>query len=169
MRREAARVLFEAFAARVFDSWPTPESAEKEVAECTVDEFISIGLVEGGKLLGWAGLRPMYDYTWELHPLVVSPGAQGGGLGRKLLTELENRARGRGLTGIVLGTDDERNETSLAGKRLDGENIYTEMKRLRNTGSHPLEFYRKCGYIVVGVIPDANGEGRPDIWMWKKL
>jgi hypothetical protein len=31
------------------------------------------------------------------------------------------------------------------------------------------EFYQKLGYVIVGVIPDANGFGKPDIFMAKRL
>jgi aminoglycoside 6'-N-acetyltransferase I len=34
---------------------------------------------------------------------------------------------------------------------------------------HPYEFYQKLGYVIVGVIPDANGPGKPDILMAKSL
>ena len=34
---------------------------------------------------------------------------------------------------------------------------------------HPFQFYRKLGYVVTGVMPDANGRGRPDIYMSKAL
>lgn len=34
---------------------------------------------------------------------------------------------------------------------------------------HPYEFYLKLGYTVVGVIPDANGPGKPDILMATRL
>ena len=41
---------------------------------------------------------------------------------------------------------------------------------LRDLGrSHPFLFYRKLGYVVTGVMPDANGRGRPDIYMSKAL
>ncbi len=32
-----------------------------------------------------------------------------------------------------------------------------------------LEFYQKVGYTVVGVVPDANGLGKPDILMAKRI
>lgn len=169
IKEQAACVLFEAFRDRDNPAWPTIDDARREVNECTEDKYICIGIVEGNRLLGWAGLRPMYDYTWELHPMVIRPECQRKGLGRKLLDEVEREARSRGIIGIVLGTDDETFETSLSLKELNAGNIYDELKNVRNLGKHPFEFYAKCGYMVVGVIPDANGPRKPDIWMWKRL
>jgi aminoglycoside 6'-N-acetyltransferase I len=41
---------------------------------------------------------------------------------------------------------------------------------LRDLGrGHPFLFYRRLGYVVTGVMPDANGRGRPDIYMSKSL
>jgi predicted acetyltransferase len=34
---------------------------------------------------------------------------------------------------------------------------------------HPFEFYQKLAYVVVGIVPDANGPGKPDILMAKRL
>ncbi|NLU42716.1 MAG: GNAT family N-acetyltransferase [Firmicutes bacterium] len=168
-REQAALVLFEAFKDRNMDSWSTMDDARKEVNECAMSEYLCIGIAEGTRLLGWAGLRPMYELTWELHPMVIHPDHQRKGLGRLLLREIEEEARRRGIIGIALGTDDETFETSLSGKELTPTNIYDELRNLTNTGRHPFEFYAKCGYFVVGAIPDANGPGKPDIWMWKKL
>ena len=68
---------------------------------------------------------------------------------------------------VTLGTDDDSGMTSLAGVDL-----YTDRPRqiaaLRDLGrGHPFVFYRKLGFVVTGVMPDANGPGRPDIYMSK--
>ncbi|MFY9423250.1 MAG: GNAT family N-acetyltransferase [Bacillota bacterium] len=169
LKEQAAQVLFEAFRRSNTEAWRTIDEARKEVYECTSEEYICIGAVEDGRLVGWVGLRPMYDVTWELHPRVVRPDCQRRGIGRRLVEEVERVARSKGIIGITLGTDDESFQTSLSSKDLDADNVLDELKTITSDGTHPLEFYAKCGYTVVGVIPDANGRRKPDIWMWKRL
>ncbi len=159
----------EAFLAKGNNAWPDLASACKEVDACVADPNLCIGLLMDGKLAGWVGLRSMYDRTWELHPLVVAPDQQGQGVGRALLQAIEQRAREHGLIGIVLGSDDELFETSLSQTNINGSNALVEMQQLTNLKRHPFEFYQKCGYSVVGIIPNANGKNKPDIWMWKDL
>ncbi len=101
--------------------------------------------------------------------MAVEPDRQGLGIGRALLWKLEEEARCRGIEGILLGTDDEDGLTSLSAVELDGLNVLAEMSAIRNLGGHPFEFYRNCGYALVGVVPNANGRRKPDIWMWKGL
>jgi hypothetical protein len=36
-------------------------------------------------------------------------------------------------------------------------------------GEHPGEFYLRLGFRIVGVLPDANGRGKPDIFVAKSL
>jgi aminoglycoside 6'-N-acetyltransferase I len=36
-------------------------------------------------------------------------------------------------------------------------------------GEHPGEFYRRLGFRVVGLMPDANGPGKPDIFFAKRV
>jgi len=103
------------------------------------------------------------------HPIKRTLGRQMGGVGRLLVAELEKRARSVGIIGIVLGTDDEHDQTSLSKVDIDSENIFKEIAGIQNLRRHPFEFYKKCGYIIVGIIPNANCHRKPDIWMWKSL
>jgi hypothetical protein len=41
--------------------------------------------------------------------------------------------------------------------------------KIQNLARHPFEFYRKVGFAIVGLLPDANGFGKPDIFMAKRV
>ena len=48
-------------------------------------------------------------------------------------------------------------------------NVFEHLKNITNLKGHSFEFYQKLGYVIIGVIPDANGPGKPDILMAKRL
>lgn len=56
---------------------------------------------------------------------------------------------------------------------IGGRDLYPDPLRAAanvvSTVQHPLEFYRKLGFVVVGLLPDANGFGKPDIFMAKRV
>jgi aminoglycoside 6'-N-acetyltransferase I len=81
---------------------------------------------------------------------------------------LEKRVRERGGLTLWLGTDDEDNMTTLAGVNLY-PNVFEHIATIKNLHGHPYEFYQKCGFVIVGVVPDANGPGKPDIYMAKPV
>lgn len=170
----AGSLLFRAFRKKGSPAWPTLAAATQEFRECCSDGYFCLGVEFQGQLGAWGGIRPLYDRVWEVHPVVVDPEFQGRGLGRKLLEALEEAGRNQGLEGLLLGTDDELGETSVAdlepGQTLEESvQFFRRMSEARNLGGHPLEFYKKCGYRLVGLVPRANGRGRPDLWMWKGL
>ncbi|TVR62580.1 MAG: GNAT family N-acetyltransferase [Spirochaetaceae bacterium] len=170
LREDAARILHETFIEKGIDAWCTIEDAREEVAECTAEGMICIGLVIDGELIGWGGVRPMYDtVTLELHPLVVRLDRQRAGIGTTIVRELEARAEAAGALNIVLGTDDETGRTNLCEFDFEQFPVGEAIARLKNVNDHPFSFYEKCGYRVIGIIPDANGPGKPDIWMWRRI
>lgn len=167
---QAAQLLVDAFREHWPDAWSTFEEALKEVHEMLESERICrVSVDNQGKLLGIIGGIPRYDsHVWELHPLAVQPSLQGQGIGRALVQDFEEQVRLRGGLTITLGSDDEDEMTSLANVDLY-ENLWEKIRDIQNYKNHPFEFYQKLGYVITGVVPDANGIGKPDILMAKKL
>jgi GNAT superfamily N-acetyltransferase len=168
--REAARLLMDAFREHWPDAWPTLEKGLEEVHEMLESERICRIAVDGeGNLLGIIGGIPGYDgHVWELHPLAVQPSRRGQGIGRALVADFEEQVRLKGGMTITLGTDDEDNMTSLSNVDLY-ENLWEKIRDIRNLKNHPFGFYQKLGYVITGVVPDANGIGKPDILMAKRV
>jgi len=168
--RQVAALLVESFAANWPEAWPDLESALEEVRESFAAGRISrVALDEDGMVLGWIGGISHYrGHVWELHPLVVRVNQQGKGIGRALVADLEERVKERGGLTITLGTDDESDQTSLSGINLY-PHVWEHLANIKNLKRHPYEFYQKQGYVIVGLMPDANGPGKPDILMAKSV
>ncbi len=133
------------------------------------DRVSRVALDDGGMVAGWIGGLSTYDgHVWELHPLVVRRNRRLQGIGRALVADFEACVRERRGSTIYLGTDDENGRTSIGGR-----DVYPDPLRaaanIVSTAQHPLEFYRKLGFVVVGLLPDANGFGKPDIFMAKRV
>ncbi len=144
--------------------------ALQEVQESLEPDRISrIAVDDNGTVLGWIGGISQYNgNVWELHPLVVHSNFRRQGIGRALVLDLEDRVRERGGITLWVGTDDEDHMTSLSGVSLY-PNVWEHIAKIRNLRNHPYEFYQKLGFVIVGVMPDANGVGKPDIYMAKSL
>jgi aminoglycoside 6'-N-acetyltransferase I len=166
----AARILVDGFADTGATSWRTVDEALETVHESLAEGRISrAAMDEGDALVGWIGAIPQYSgHAWELHPLVVHRDCRRRGVGRALVGDLEEQVRSRGATTLYLGTDDEDGRTSIAGVDLYPDVLGT-LVRIRNRRDHPFEFYLKIGFAIVGAIPDANGFGKPDILMAKRV
>jgi aminoglycoside 6'-N-acetyltransferase I len=145
------------------------DEALAEVREAFAPDRVSLVARSGDEVLGWVGGIANYSHAWELHPLVVRDDVRGSGVGRALVSALEARARARGALTLYLGTDDDGPEpgTSAGGVDLFPDPL-AHAARLQ-AFAHPAGFYRTLGFTVVGVIPDANGPGKPDILMAKRL
>ncbi|HEY9382399.1 MAG TPA: GNAT family N-acetyltransferase [Gemmatimonadales bacterium] len=167
VRDQAAGLLHQGFDHPA--GWPTLSAAREEVAHILQRGFAR-ALLEDTKLLGWVGGLPEYNgRVWELHPIVVRPELRRRGFGRALVAAFEAEAKARGACTVTLGTDDDAGITSLADIDLYSD-IPKHIAELRDLGSnHPFLFYRKLGFVVTGVMPDANGPGRPDIYMSKSV
>ena len=167
---QVAALLIEGFATHWPEAWPDMESALEEVQESFGTDRISrIALDENDTVVGWIGGMSQYDgHVWELHPLVVRVNQQGKGIGCALVADFEERVKECGGLTITLGTDDVSQQTSLSGINLFPD-VWEHIAKIRNLKHHPYEFYQKLGYAIVGVMPDANGPGKPDILMAKSI
>ena len=168
--QQLAALLVEAFREHWPQAWPTLADGLEEVRASLAEDRISrVALDDKEQVLGWVGGIEMYDgQVWELHPLAVSPRVQRRGIGRQLVKDLEEQVAARGGVTLWLGTDDEDGMTSLAGVDLY-PNLLEQVARIRNLRGHPYEFYQKLGFVIAGVLPDANGMGKPDIFMAKRV
>ncbi len=169
-RQQAAEILVAAFKTDYPEAWPSLADGLAEVEEALGAERISRAAVaDNDRLLGWIGGISGYDgHAWELHPLAVAPEFQGRGIGTALVRDLEEQVRARGAITLHLGSDDETNTTSLGGEDLYPD-VLGKLAAMRNLRRHPVTFYQKLGFVVIGVLPDANGFGRPDIFMAKRI
>jgi aminoglycoside 6'-N-acetyltransferase I len=166
---QVAVLLREAFS-HLPDYLRTFDDAINEVRASFQPKRISrVAVEEAGQALGWVGGIAQYDgNVYELHPLAVKPSAQRRGIGTALVRDFEAQVRRRGALTVVLGTDDEFNATNLYGQDLYPD-IAAWIAGIQNIGNHPYEFYQKCGYVIYGIVPDANGFGKPDILMAKRV
>ncbi|MFL5382197.1 MAG: GNAT family N-acetyltransferase [Longimicrobiaceae bacterium] len=166
----AAALLVEGFREHHPRAWPDMDAAREELRECLNLEWIALGAFGAdGVLVGWIGGQPQYHgEIWELHPMVVDQRFRRRGIARMLVRELERRVRERGVFTLYLGTDDENEQTTLGGVELF-PGVLDRLRALRNLRDHPFEVYQRLGFEVVGILPDANGFGKPDIYMAKSL
>ncbi len=142
---------------------------EEEVKECMADEMIMISAILDDELVGWTGGRPQYGgNVWELHPMVVDENYRGQGIGRRLVESLEAEVKKRGGLTLYCGSDDEDFKTSLSDPGIYN-NLWDKIKNIENYKNHPFEFYQKCGFQIIGVMPDANGRRKPDIILGKRI
>lgn len=167
---QVAHLLVEGFRGTGTNAWRTFSDAKDEVLESLQPGRISrIAVDENQRVLGFVGALPEGSgQVWELHPLVVRPGSQKRGVGRQLVVDLEQQVMANGGLTLKLGTDDENARTTLGAVDLYPD-VLAKLQAIENPGGHPYQFYQKLGYQIVGAIPDANGFGKPDILMAKRL
>ena len=165
---QAAGLLHHAFSP--LGVWTTLAEARQEVAESfSTDRVSRVARSSDGAVIGWAGAIREYDgLVWQLHPIVVDELHRRRGVGRALIEDLEDILSGRGGLTLWAGSDDLAGETSLGGVDLYTD-LPAKLATVQSWGNHPLPFYLRLGFRLIGVMPDANGHGRPDIFLGKKL
>lgn len=168
--RQAADMLVEGFQHHWPDAWPDRAAAMSEVHDSLhPDRICLVATSMTGDTIGLIGGISHYNgNVWEIHPMVIKTDHQGKGIGRALVSELESRVVERGGLTLWVGTDDESNATSIGGKNIFPEPL-RHLISIRNISRHPYEFYQKLGFELSGIMPDANGFGKPDIFLTKRV
>lgn len=165
-RMQAAQILADGLPI----GWPTLQDAINEIKECLIPEKTLLAAVENEIVIGLGGIAPGYNgNVFELHPLVVREDKRKQGIGRKIVTALESEARRQGGLIIHLGADDEIGDGETSFANVD---LFDDLPGKINNftaGTHQSGFYLKLGYKIIGVMPDANGIGKPDIYLGKRL
>ncbi len=108
--------------------------------------YYLLGAELNGALIGWIcwGRTPCTEGTWDLYWLAVDPLAQGHGVGRLLVEEMERRLRGK---------------ARLISVDTSGRPDYTPTRA----------FYERVGYTAVAVVPDFYAPGDDQVIFTKKL
>lgn len=169
-RFDTAQVIVAAFAQDYPDAWPTVESALEELDMLERDgEAALVAFDANGQPAGVVGALEMYDgNVWEVHPLAVRPDLARQGIGSALVAALEARAAQAGVLTLYVGSDDQSATTSLGGLDLYPD-VLAHLQAITDRKGHPFLFYQKLGFVLSGVIPDANGFGKPDIFLSKRV
>lgn len=158
-----ARVLLASFADLSPAYLPTIDAARAAINETFGEDRCSRLLLTGtGEIGGWIAGARAYGRLWELHPLVVTPQWRRHGFRLALVRDLARLVAARGALTLYASTSDEANRTNLFGQDLYLDPILA-LQRLRAVGDHPMNFYLKVGFSLVGLMPDAEGRGMPSI------
>jgi aminoglycoside 6'-N-acetyltransferase I len=165
-----AQLTYEAFKLHAPSWLPTLADARRQVLKSIVPDRICRVLIgSNDEPVGWVGVIPIHHgRIWEIHPLAVSVREQGKGYGRILVTEVQQLAERQGVLGLVAGTSHETGATSLYGIDLYDDPLEA-LKTLTCGTHHPLGFWMRIGFTVVGVMPDVDGRGKPGISLAKRI
>lgn len=162
--KEAALLVQECFP----HAYSNIDELYDELIEISEDPNHLFGYIKEDTLIGVVGAIRQYGTTgYELHPLAVNQAFRNMKIGYKLMEKIEDSIQKAGGIMIYLGTDDEFDLTSLSNRNLYDKTF--EQIESATSEKHPFLFYQKLGYQITGVIPDANGFGKPDIIMSKRL
>lgn len=123
-------------------SFPTPWSERAFVSELTRNVYAHYIVARvDGEVAGYAGMWLILDEA-HVTNIAVNPKWRGRGIGDRLLTELEHRARAHGCTRMTL--------------------------EVRPSNDVAQALYRKHGFVARGIRPGYYSDTNEDaIIMWK--
>ena len=133
-------------ALQLFDESITTES-DTGADDAHVPDYEFTGVFEGDRLLGYAcaGPTPATEGTFDLYWLAVDREAQGQGLGRMLVREVERQLRERGARLLLVETSSRPDYQSTRA------------------------FYDRCGYVEAARIKDFYAPADDRIMLTTRL
>jgi aminoglycoside 6'-N-acetyltransferase I len=128
-----------------------------------------LGAYRNEHLVGCIGATAQYGgHAWELHPLAVAPRHARKGVGTALIQSLCNSLLERGACTLFAWCDDETASTSLGGVDVYPDPLIA-VSTLVSGPRHAGGFYLKNHFRLTGILPDANGFGKPDLLYVRRI
>ena len=162
-----AEITYEAFQENAPDWVPNLDLARKQVISATSPGRFGRVILENGKVVGWIGVISG-KRVWEIHPIAIDIKHQYKGLGHQLVEDVARLAKAAGALTLFAGTSDEVGTTNLFGVDLY-DDPPGAIKNIEATGRNPFKFWQNAGFTIVGVLPDAEGIGKPAIHLARRL
>ncbi len=162
-----ANITFEAFKENAPEWVPTIDLARAQVLAAGGSGRLGRVLMAQGEALGWIGIIKGRR-VWEIHPIAIALEHQYSGLGHLLVEDVAQIGKNAGALTLFAGTGDEVGTTNLFGLDLY-DDPSAALKNLKATGRNPFEFWQNAGFTVVGLMPDAEGRGKPGIHLARRL
>lgn len=175
---ESARVHTPAWLPDVAAAHAEIEDALAKIAQrepdATHEHAVGRVLVDdAGRVVAWGAVEHSWGGVWELHPLLVGVAHQRKSYGRMMAAELERVAAEQGGRTLFLGTSDALAATSIGGVDLfaDPRGVLGALAQISTVTSagHAYRFWERCGFVIVGVIPDGDAFGEPSIQLAKRI
>lgn len=165
---QVATLLMGGVFAHQSHTWTDKTTALDEIGESFEANHISrVGFDDSGKLLGWAAGYSIYNgYIWQVYPLALT--AFNLDIGHRLLQDFEEQVRAHGGLGILLSIDVELTLPTLHEKDLSTD-PWQHIISLQHLDNHRIEFFRQLGFAIVGIIPNAQGRGKPNILLERSV
>lgn len=128
---------------------------EIEIAVELIDEYLAKGIESGYQFVfvdngdavagyGCFGEIPCTIGSFDLYWIAVDPAAQGLGLGKKILAEVERQVMAQGGRHVYIETSGQPQYASTNG------------------------FYQRCGYEIIAVMPEFYDVGDDKV-VWRKV
>lgn len=162
-----AAITFQAFKENAPDWIPTMALAKAQVLAAGSTGRLGRVLSQDNNPMGWIGLIKGAR-VWEIHPIAVSTDQQYQGLGHLLVEDVAAIAKTAGALTLYASTSDEVGTTNLFGIDLYADPAGA-IRTIEATGRNPYKFWEKAGFTLVGLLPDAEGLGKPALQLARRL